>query len=360
MESSTTTAPIATEAPAAEQSVGFGKPDKAYIKKMKNKNKHFKKAPTTAEGAAEGGKKEGGKKGGDVNSNVAAAAKKAAASNPNEPYIFIIKNAENDLCRIHESALPQFLGLNLKNQEKRHAGASFYEIKIRSETRTGEITFHGKDEAAFFKTSDPNAAANAKKGGVNINKKAGEKREREEEEAAESAEAAPAVDPATQGEATVQPTEGEARYSTVNDMLDNVRSRPYYNAHLSYNHTTGADASTSQMGRLTGAVAEVNQKLGPKQLRKALKDVRGFLSCWFLKATGPSTTQFRVVFETEADLLEAKEMLDQFEADAGVRVSLKLSDNMQAKFQKFLVEKASGGAESGDVVALSTPNADYE
>lgn len=340
MSASSSAATNPNAAGEGEQAIGFGKSSEGKKKQFK---KPYPKKDANAD-SQQGDKKNGGDKK-KQNNNPNA--------NPNEPYIVIIKNAENDLCRIHENALPQFLGLNLMNQEKRRAGASYYDVKIRSETRTGEITFHGHDESAFFR-----AATTKPTGKVNINKKPGQKREREEGEE----EAAPAVDPASEGEATAASEPAEARFSTIADMMSFNASRPYYNSHLTYTHTTGNDASTSLMGKLVGAVAEVNQKMNPKGLRKILKDVPGFLSCWFIKATGPTTTQFRVVFNSEAELLSAKEMLDQFEAVQGVRVSLKLSDNLGSKFQKFLLEKAGGGggATSDDVVAINPHNEDYE
>lgn len=71
------------------------------------------------------------------------------------------------------------------------------------------------------------------------------------------------------------------------------------------------------------AVAALSAKLKQKAVQERLQELPGFLSCWRIYER-----HFRVVFANATALFKAKQLLDQFELDDGVRVSIILSDTL--------------------------------
>ncbi|CCW61847.1 unnamed protein product [Phytomonas sp. EM1] len=85
---------------------------------------------------------------------------------------------------------------------------------------------------------------------------------------------------------------------------------------------------------LVSAVAVVLAGWGVKDLRRHLRDLPGFLSCWRLYAK-----HFRVVFRDQETLFKAKQLLDQFHVEGNVRVEMKLSDIHSRSFAEFITQQ---------------------
>lgn len=71
-----------------------------------------------------------------------------------------------------------------------------------------------------------------------------------------------------------------------------------------------------------------------KEVRHQLKDLPGFLTAWRLYAK-----HYRVVFEDGTALFRAKQLLDQFQLDGNVRVTLNLSDALVRQNADFLAKQ---------------------
>ncbi|CBZ24788.1 conserved hypothetical protein [Leishmania mexicana MHOM/GT/2001/U1103] len=69
------------------------------------------------------------------------------------------------------------------------------------------------------------------------------------------------------------------------------------------------------------AVAALSSRVPLQRVRGRLRDLPGFLSCWILYER-----HLRVVFRDAESLFKAKQLLDQFELEPGLRVSLIFSD----------------------------------
>ncbi|KAG5509583.1 hypothetical protein JKF63_06288 [Porcisia hertigi] len=79
------------------------------------------------------------------------------------------------------------------------------------------------------------------------------------------------------------------------------------------------------------AVAALSSRVPLQRVRNRLRDLPGYLSCWPLY-----DRHFRVVFRDAESLFKAKQLLDQFELDAGLRVSLLLSDALSRTNAEFV------------------------
>lgn len=230
-----------------------------------------------------------------------------------EPYVVIIKNAENDFSRIHTEALPIFLNLNAAKALGAAPGESVapykqnsnYVIKVRTETRSAEVCFYGEENSSLFKSlapkNPPAASSSTAIGGAKTDgaKKVVKLNDDDSDDDA----------PAAMG-----------ALSTVQDMVEIIRPRPYYQNPLAYTLETTSKVDATKGGKraraedvteekaqdeeeyatVLGSLKLVEMSLGSKQdklvstqmqlntdlpikeVRRILKDVPGLVSVWFL------------------------------------------------------------------------------
>ncbi|KPA76444.1 hypothetical protein ABB37_07767 [Leptomonas pyrrhocoris] len=88
------------------------------------------------------------------------------------------------------------------------------------------------------------------------------------------------------------------------------------------------------------AVAALSVHVPLRVVRRHLHDVPGYMSCWSLFAK-----RVRVVFRDRESLFKAKQLLDQFELTAGLRISLMLSDPLSQGNAEFVRAKEAAEAE---------------
>jgi hypothetical protein len=79
------------------------------------------------------------------------------------------------------------------------------------------------------------------------------------------------------------------------------------------------------------AVAALSAHVPLRVVRRKLHDLPGYMSCWSLYEK-----HVRVVFRDAESLFKAKQLLDQFELAAGLRVSLMLSDALSRRNDEFV------------------------
>lgn len=79
------------------------------------------------------------------------------------------------------------------------------------------------------------------------------------------------------------------------------------------------------------AVAALSSRVPLQRVRGRLRDLPGFLSCWSLYER-----HLRVVFRDAESLFKAKQLLDQFELEPGLRVSLIFSDPLSRTNAEYL------------------------
>lgn len=90
--------------------------------------------------------------------------------------------------------------------------------------------------------------------------------------------------------------------------------------------------SLCSQNELATAVASVSISWHTKELQSHLKDLPGFISCWYLYSR-----HFRVVFVNTETLFKAKKLLDEFEIEGNARVNLRLSDSLLRKYDESLL-----------------------
>lgn len=298
------------------------------------------------------------------NKSGKAAAAAPTAQQEKKKHIVILKNCENDFSRIHTEALVPYLGLAkgrlgrkaalLDGQQPDDAAANalaYYELACRSETRSAEIRVYGNADTVMKCFSCAQATQIPKH--ADKQQAGGPKRARDNatKSAAAEEEEADAADPVA-GEEDGEPAKkkgpvGAPRFGTVEDMVAVMKAKPYF-THPPVFHVSSGDAVETVEGeteggssttatrvtssaQLVSCVASTSVPQSPKQLRKVLADVPGFVSCWTLHAL-----HFRVVFASKAQLFAAKSLLDAFEADSGNRVTLKLPDSLARDYTEHL------------------------
>ncbi|AIN96518.1 hypothetical protein LPMP_130890 [Leishmania panamensis] len=79
------------------------------------------------------------------------------------------------------------------------------------------------------------------------------------------------------------------------------------------------------------AVAALSCRVPLQRVRSCLRDLPGYLSCWCLYEQ-----HLRVVFRDAESLFKAKQLLDQFELEPGLRVSLIFSDPLSRANAEFV------------------------
>ncbi|GET86950.1 hypothetical protein, conserved [Leishmania tarentolae] len=86
------------------------------------------------------------------------------------------------------------------------------------------------------------------------------------------------------------------------------------------------------------AVAALSSRVALPRVRRRLRDLPGFLSCWSLYER-----HLRVVFRDAESLFKAKQLLDQFELEPGLRVSLIFSDPLSRTNAEYVREQENEG-----------------
>ncbi|KAK7195195.1 hypothetical protein NESM_000444400 [Novymonas esmeraldas] len=89
------------------------------------------------------------------------------------------------------------------------------------------------------------------------------------------------------------------------------------------------------------AVAALSTRASLRRVRGRLHDLPGYLACWRLY-----DRHMRVVFRDAESLFKAKQLLDQFELDNGLRVTLSLSDPLSRTNADFIHAQESEAAEA--------------
>ena len=286
---------------------------------------------------------------------IAVAAKKANAPAQQEKrkHIVLIKNCENDFSRIHSEALLPYCGLakarlgrdksstgDSEQDREAQLALAYYEISCRSETHSAEIRFFGTEKTVMDCFSSAQASHIPKQVA------APGKRPREETEEAALPEGSNDDDDATAEVAEPQKAAKPVvpRFGSVEDMVTVMKTKPYYTHPPSFHLRAGSAVEDSTGGKeavvadgvtssaeLVSCLASSSLPQTAKQLRKALEDIPGFVSCWTLYAL-----HYRVVFASKERLFAAKSLLDQFEAESGNRITLKLPDGYSREFTAYL------------------------
>ena len=269
-----------------------------------------------------------------------------------EPYVVIIKNAENDFSRIHTEALPVFLNLNPTKALGAAPGESVapykqssnYVIKVRTETRSAEVCFYGEENSSLFKSLAPkNPPAASSSTAIGGAKNDGVKKVVKLTDDDDDDDDTPAA---------------MGALSTVQDMVEIIRPRPYYQNPLAYTlETTSKVDATAKGGKraraeedaaeengaeddeyatVLGSLKLVEMSLGSKQdklvstqmqlntdlpikeVRRILKDVPGLVSVWYLHKgtiTGGSGGRARHAADSAAPKADGEKDGDDEDAD---------------------------------------------
>eukprot|EP00796_Vickermania_ingenoplastis_P004274 gene4274-3091_t len=283
-----------------------------------------------------------------------------------EKYVVVISNVENDFSKIHQDRLPLFLGLDPAYNLS--AGASLhkidphhccYNLKCRTETRSAELTVTGPAEAAMQS--------------IFVQKKA---RNRATDEPTD----APEGTTADGGVQAVEDLHSSTGAESLESRVAALQRQPYFRRFLHFRvNIPGRDEGTvlhpglrkrrrgaedaaeasadadlmpvkqrcCSQQKLVSAVALLSTSWTTKELRTRLEDLPGFVSCWFLHAR-----HFRVVFLDAESLFRAKKLLDEFEIEGKVRVSLQLSDFLQRLYEESLSTEQEAWAPAVGETAL--------
>nr|CCC94978.1 unnamed protein product [Trypanosoma congolense IL3000] len=95
--------------------------------------------------------------------------------------------------------------------------------------------------------------------------------------------------------------------------------------------------STVRQSEMVTVAATTSSRIGAKELRHQLRDVPGFVTCWWLHSQ-----HFRLLFVSKTALFKAKQLLDQFEVDGNVRVTITLPDGTSKEFVNHLAADEGG------------------
>ncbi|RNF22561.1 uncharacterized protein Tco025E_03048 [Trypanosoma conorhini] len=375
-------------------------PDAATRRGSHGGHRHAGRKPTRegkAQGQA-GGRR--GKASLDARQSAAAPVsnkhKSAEMTQDGERYVVVVTNVENDFARVHQEAVARYCCLNEQHGpvSQRRASSSTvkgaagvassplgkekqrrqcrYTVTPRTETRSVEVAVYGKADGDVASVYLPNRT------GVHENKHPRRAKE------AEKAVKLMTMDDDGEGEgdcgALVEcvnaPVGGETAFASLEDMVLALRHAPYFTHPPRFllnvagkeegevlrgtksrkrprNDATddereqpqqhvephSGDASNShpllqstvRQADMVTAVATTSARMHTKELRHQLKDIPGFITCWILYPQ-----HFRVVFASKMALFRAKELLDQFEVDGHVRVSLTLADGVAKEFSDHL------------------------
>lgn len=263
---------------------------------------------------------------------------KAAASEPEEEYVVFIKNVENDIALIHQHALPAFLCLNTvpkvvpnptkteecegdndetgevaaAEAEPAASGAPKVTISCRNETRSAQISIAGDEPMAAFNSrrERPPTNGNGKRGRGDA---AGSGGADGAETAANALSSPPPPPP----------------MSSITEVATKFSQRPYFGQRIRL-FASSKPGELSQAD-LVACVATTSKPLSPKDFKKALDGVPGFNAAWRIRAQN-----FKIVFNNKKALFAAKSLLDEFEADGGVRITVQVPENLAREFQEHV------------------------
>ncbi|EAN79350.1 uncharacterized protein TEOVI_000781300 [Trypanosoma equiperdum] len=304
-------------------------------------------------------------------------SKKSSQGNVDDRYVVVITNVENDFAKVHREAFPRFCCLDKKfergcsspscEMERRTGTTSdasqgraqcHYTVSARTETRSVEIAIYGKADGnvSTVFTPVPGKHAATLNGGKKsddsapVAKAKGKERHKRE------------VEDDTIVECVYGLTGSGTRFDTLEDMVTSLSRKPYFThppkfllniagnedgailkspkgmkrsresgegEHSQSTPSVGGELrqSTVRQSEMVTASAATSSRIGAKELRQQLKDIPGFVTCWALYQQ-----HFRLVFVSKAALFKAKHLLDQFEVDGSVRVSITLPDSAAKEF----------------------------
>lgn len=303
-----------------------------------------------------------------------------------EKYVVIINNVENDFARVHEASLPSFLGLNAcqaRHHPARAAASCVYDVTCRTETRSAEVQVSGPADAPVS-----SIFVSRRKPGNPVSRKDISQPEAEHPNALNVTECTTDAQNSVNGAFTsleemaavlshrayfthppqfhvsIPGKETGDRLTASNAAASSGRSHkrardgentnstaPLQNANegnapAMLNHSDVAEEEEhgkctedggpivqfgGKQSELVTAVAAVSARWNTKELRHHLQDLPGFLSCWVLYAK-----HFRVVFRDRTFLFQAKQLLDQFQVDGSVQVSVSLADTLNRQYAEFI------------------------
>ncbi|RNF04516.1 hypothetical protein TraAM80_05108 [Trypanosoma rangeli] len=320
--------------------------------------------------------------------------KRAEATQDGERYVVVITNVENDFAKVHQEAVPRYCCLNEqhfhglqqrpssstvknadgvtssplgKGQKRRQCR---YTVSARTETRSVEVAVYGKADGDVASVYLPSRS------GMRESKHSYQTKEEEKAVTPMTLEGEEEGDGGTLVECVNPPLGNETVFASLEDMVMALRHAPYFThppkflltvagkkegevlrqvksrkrqrddtayekkeQKQQHGDPSSGDAndshtllqSTVRQADMVTAVATTSARMHTKELRHQLKDIPGFVTCWMLYPQ-----HFRVVFASKMTLFRAKELLDQFEVDGHVRVSLTLSDAVAKEFADHL------------------------
>ncbi|RNF19042.1 hypothetical protein TcG_04402 [Trypanosoma cruzi] len=313
-----------------------------------------------------------------------------------ERYVVVITNVENDFAQVHQKALPQYCCLNeqhhhgpqqqalsatAKSMDKEASTAlgkeakrrqCRYTVTARTETRSVEVAVYGKADGDVSSVYLPHRAGmREKKQGHQANKEKVVARGNGKEE-----KKGVGVSGGSQIKCVAAPVGNNPVFASLEDMVMALRHAPYFTHPPKFllnvpgkedgevlrgvksrkrrrNATTDEEKeeehqngeptpgdaknfspllqSTVRQAEMITAVATTSTRMHTKELCDQLKEIPGFITCWMLYPQ-----HFRVLFASRKTLFRAKELLDQFEVDGHVRVTLTLSDGAAKAFAEHL------------------------
>ncbi|ESL11072.1 hypothetical protein TRSC58_01187 [Trypanosoma rangeli SC58] len=316
------------------------------------------------------------------------------ATQDGERYVVVITNVENDFAKVHQEAVPRYCCLNQrhfhglqqrsspstvktadgvtssplgKEQKRRQCR---YTVTARTETRSVEVAVYGKADGDVASVYVPNRS------GMRESKHFHQTKEEEKTVTPMTLKDEEEGDGGALVECVNPPIGNETAFASLEDMVMALRHAPYFthppkflltvagkkegevlrqvksrkrqrndtayekkDQKQQHGDPSSDDVSDShpllqsavRQADMVTAVATTSARMHTKELCHQLKDIPGFVTSWMLYPQ-----HFRVVFASKMTLFRAKELLDQFEVDGHVRVSLTLSDAVAKEFAGHL------------------------
>ena len=157
--------------------------------------------------------------------------------------------------------------------------------------------------------------------------KAGEKRSRAEAEAQEANDSEDGVDDSMLEEEEKQEAASADDGDKQSEAHSHIKPRRPHKA----SRSAVVRQFPNRQKDFVTAVAALSAHVPLSVVRRRMHDLPGYLSCWSIYEK-----HLRVVFRDAESLFKAKQLLDQFELDAGLRVSLMLSDPLSRSHAEFV------------------------
>lgn len=304
------------------------------------------------------------------------------AESTGEEYVVIISNVENDFSKIHQACLPSYLGLANMNSEASQDSKKKckYQIKCRTETRSAEFSFSAPSAEDLHLLFSPRKEKNTKDSSKKtLHGISNAKPEQSTKNTSSSTEEVSGDEAPTELEEFKEDlgVSTSTEKQTFESRLAFLQKHPYHGQYLRFDvnlpgkedgavlfpgclkrkrEDPTSDESKQKddsqpsaffipplkqhrclQGDLVTAVAAVSAPWQNRELKHQLKDLPGFVTCWYLYPR-----HFRAVFVNENSLFQAKKLLDEFPIDEKVRVHLQLSDHLQRKHEESIAAENGG------------------